>query len=576
MSEELHTGPIEATPTVDTKPASQITRRTLLQAGGAAGTAAAAGAGGFLLGSRNTVETGAAAPSLAPSRQATNVLVAGWEEDAATLDPAKTICGHEVRIVNQFGNTLWGLEGTATEPVPMLAESWESSEDGLTWTVTLKPDLLFQDGTPCDAEAVKWSFDRFLVEDHPFYDPPYNLLSYFLGGPGIDKGIASVEVVDPTTLTFTLKAPLATFETDMMNGYAAVISPTAMEAEGLTGFGEKPVCTGPYMVSTWEKGVRLVLDRFDGYYGEPAKIDQIIIRPIVENAARFAALQQGEVDFITAMGPEFIPMVNQDPNLQLLQSPGFHIWWIALNVHEEPLANVKVRQALNYAVNKQLIVDTILQGAATLTNGPIIGHSWGNDPAVEPYPYDPEMAKSLLAEAGYADGFTTRFWVPESGSGMVAPTEIAQVVQADLAAVGVTAEIVTQEWTSYVADWQTSGLDAGTGYGLAEMSWNFSSPDPAQWLDVNVKTDAHPPDGGFNGSFYSNPEVDELLTQAEASASQDERAELFKRAQAVMREDCPWIFMFSANNVAAATARLKGLELNSDPSVISLHLAYYE
>jgi peptide/nickel transport system substrate-binding protein len=572
VTDEEHITSTDSPPA--TKPASELTRRRLIQAGAAMG-AATAGAGGFLLGNR-AAESGAAAPAVAPSRQAANVLVAGWEEDAATLDPPKTICGHEVRIVNQFGNTLWGLEDATTEPVPMLAESWESSEDGLTWTVTLKPDLLFQDGTPCDADAVKWSFDRFLVEDHPFYDPPYNLLSYYLGGPDLDYGIASVEVVDPTTLVFTLKEASAMFETYMTNGYAAVVSPTALEAAGLDAFGEKPVSTGPYMVSSWEKGVRIVLDRFDGYYGEPARIDQIIIRPIVENAARFAALQQGEVDFITAMGPEFIPMVNQDPNLQLLQSPGFHIWWIALNVNEEPLANVKVRQALNYAVNKQLIVDTILQGAATLTNGPIIEHSWGNDPAVEPYPYDPEMARSLLAEAGYEGGFSTRFWVPESGSGMIAPTEIAQVVQADLAAVGVTAEIVTQEWTSYVADWQNNGLDAGEGYGMAEMSWNFSSPDPGEWLDVNVKTDAHPPGGGFNGSFYSNSEVDEILTQASEASSQDERADLYKQAQAVMREDCPWIFMFSANNIAAATARLKGLELNSDPSVVSLYRAYFE
>jgi ABC-type transport system substrate-binding protein len=162
-----------------------ISRRGVLKAGTAAGLAVA-GAGGYLLGSRRGRSTAASARAMAPARQNGNVLVAGWEEDAQTLDPAKTICGHEVRIVNQFGNTLWGLEGTTTEPVPMLAESWEGSEDGLTWTVTLKPDLTFQDGTPCDAEAVKWSFDRFLDADHPFYDPPYNLLSYYLGGPDLD------------------------------------------------------------------------------------------------------------------------------------------------------------------------------------------------------------------------------------------------------------------------------------------------------------------------------------------------------------------------------------------------------
>jgi peptide/nickel transport system substrate-binding protein len=554
----------------------RATRRGLLKGGTAAGIAAA-GAGGFLIGTRNArSHASAAMPALAPSRQGANVLVAGWEEDAQTLDPAKTICGHEVRIVNQFANTLWGLEGKATEPGPMLAESWEGSDDGLTWQVTLKPNLTFQDGTPCDAAAVKWSFDRFLDAKHPFYDPPYNLLSYYLGGPDIaDKGIKTVEVVDPTHLKLTLKAASATFVTDMMNGYAAVISRKALEAAGKDAFGQKPVCTGPFKVSNWEKGVRIVLDRFDGYYGEKAKVDQLIIRPIVENAARLTALQQGEVDFIVAMSPEFIPVIKQDPNLQLLQSPGFHIWWIALNMHQKPMQNVKVRQALNYAVNKQAIVDSILQGAATLASGPMIEHSWGNDAAVQPYPYDPEKAKALLAEAGFANGFETKFWVPESGSGMVAPKEIAQVVQADLEKIGVKAQIATQEWTSYVADWQNKGLDAG-GYGMAEMSWNFSSPDPAQWLDPNVKTNAHPPGGGFNGSFYSNPKVDDLLTKATQTFNQDDRAAFYKQAQAVMRDDCPWIFMFSANNIAAATARLKGIELNSDPSVVSLHRAYFQ
>ncbi|MDP9472360.1 MAG: ABC transporter substrate-binding protein [Chloroflexota bacterium] len=558
---------------------AHVTRRQVLKAGGAAGLAAA-GAGGFVLGARQDASSVAAGPApaareLSVARQNANVLVAGWEEDAQTLDPAKTICGHEVRIVNQFGNTLWGLEGTAVEPVPLLAESWESSPDGVTWTVKLRPNLTFQDGTPCDATAVKWSFDRFLDPNHPFYDPPYNLLSYYLGGPEIDKGIKTVEVLDPLSLRFTLKQASATFVDDMMNGYAAVVSPAAFEAAGKDAFGQKPVCTGPFQVSTWEKGVRVVLDRYDGYFGEKAKIDQLIIRPIVENAARLSALQQGEVDFIVAMSPEFIPVIQGDPNLQLLQSPGFHIWWIALNVHQQELQDVKVRQALNYAVDKQVIVDTILQGAGTLAPGPMIQHSWGHDPAVEPYPHDPERAKVLLAEAGLANGFATKFWVPESGSGMVAPKEIAQIVQADLAAVGVQAEIVTQEWTSYVADWQNKGLDAG-GYGLAEMSWNFSAPDPAQWLDPNVRTDAHPPGGGFNGSFYSNPQVDDLLTKATQTFTRDDRAAFYKQAQAIMREDCPWIFMFSANNIAAATARLKGLELSSDPSVVSFNRAYFE
>ena len=558
----------------------RVTRRQVVKAGAAAGAVAAA-AGGFALGTRLGNDSASAAgganraQQLREARQAANVVVAGWEQDVGTLDPAKTICGHEVRVVNQFAKTLWGLEGSSPEKIGMLAESWKGSADGLTWDVKLRSGLTFQDGTPVDAAAVKWSFDRFLDPNHPFYDPPYNLLSYYLGTPDSENGIKSVEVVDPLNLRITLKKLDPIIETYLSVGYCAIVSPTAVQAAGNAAFGEKPVCTGPFMVSEWEKGVRIVLDRFDGYYGEKAKVDQLIIRPIVENAARLTALQQGEVDFVVALSPEFIPVVKGDPNLQLLEAPGYHIWWIALNVHVQPLDNVKVRQALNYAVDKQAIVDTILQGAATLSNGPIIGHSWANDPSVQPYPHDPEKAKALLAEAGVPDGFSVKFWVPESGSGMIAPKEIGQVVQSDLAKVGVTADIVTQEWVSYVADWQNKGLDAG-GFGMAEMSWNFSSTDPAEWLDPNIPTSSHPPGGGFNGSFYSNPQVDDLLAKARATFNQDERATYFKQAQALMREDCPWIFMFSANNIAAASARVKGLELNSDPSVVSLYKAYFE
>lgn len=561
-------------------PTGRINRRQVMKAGAGAG-AIAAGVGGFALGARRGNDTVDAAggprkvSDLREARQNSNVLVAGWEQDPATLDPAKTICGHEVRIVNQYANTLWGLDGSSTELTGLLAESWSGSEDGITYTVKLKPGLTFQDGTACDATAVKWSFDRFLDANHPFYDPPYNLLSYYLGGPDLPNGIATVEAVDATTVVFTLKKADPTFVELMAVGYDAIVSPTAFEAAGKDGFAVKPVSTGPFMVNQWEKGVRIVMDRYDGYWGEKAQLDQIIIRPIVENAARLTALQQGEVDFIVAMSPEFIPTIQADSTLQLLQSPGYHIWWVALNMHVKPLDDVRVRQALNYAIDKQAIVDTILQGAATLSNGPIIGHSWGNDPAVLPYEYDPEKAKALLAEAGFADGFSTNFWVPESGSGMVAPREIGQIIQSDLEKIGVKVEIVTQEWVSYVSDWQNKGLDAGP-YGMAEMSWNFGSPDPSQWLNPNVLTNAFPPNGGFNGSFYSNPQVDDLLGKAMETFNQDERANYYKQAQAVMREDCPWIFMFSANNIAAASARVKGLELNSDPSVVSLYKAYFE
>lgn len=496
------------------------------------------------------------------------VLVAAWEEDAATLDPVKTYGGHETRIVYQFAETLWGLSRDNVDPEGLIATDWMSSDDGLIWTVDIRPDMTFHDGTAVDAEAVQWNFDRWLNPENPFYDPPYGLLSYYLGG------IEGVNVVDPLQLQISLGAPDSTFAARIMASYAAVISPTAVQEMGNEAFGQLPVGSGPFKVESWDKGVRIVLERNDDYWGDPAHLDQVIIQPIAESAARLTALQQGEVDFIVAMAPEFIPVVESDSSLQVLQSLGSHIWWISLNMHDEHMQDVRVRQALNYAIDKETIVETILYGAATVTPGAMISHSWGNNPDVEPYPYDPERAIALLAEAGYPDGLTTRFWVPDSGSGMVAPQEIGQVVQAYLADVGVTAEIVTQEWTSYVADWGYEGLDAGD-FGMGEMSWNFSAADPAEWLNPNLMTNAIAPEA-FNGGYYSNEQVDDLLSRALASMDLDERTALYQEAQAVIREDCPWIFMFSANNVAAASAAVKGLVLNPSPSVVSLSDAYFE
>ncbi len=544
-----------------------ISRRSLVAGAGAAGTLSLTGG----LAPSDAVaapdpQGRAQHPAQEPKQG--GVLVVAWEEDASTLDPVKTYGGHETRIVYQFAETLWGLEGDSSDPVPMIATTWESSEDGLEWTIDIRPDMLFQDGTPVDAEAVRWNFDRWLNPENEFNDPPYGLLDYYLGG------IQTVEVLEPLTLKMTLGEPDATFATRIMASYAAIISPTAVQEMGNEAFGQMPVGSGPFKVTSWDKGVRIVLDRFEDYWGEKAYLDQVIIQPIPETASRLAALQQGEVDFVVAISPEFIPVIESDSNLQIVQAPGNHIWWVTLNMHEEPMKDVRVRQALNYAIDKNTIIDTILYGAATITNGPIIQHSWANDTSIEPYPYDPEKAKQLLADAGYPDGFSTRFWVPESGSGMVAPREIGQVIQQYLADIGVQAEIVTQEWTSYVSDWGYEGLDVGQ-FGMGEMSWNFSSPDPAEWLEPNLATDAIAP-AAFNGGYYSNPDVDELLAQASASLDQDERAGLFQQVQEILREDCPWIFMFSANNVGAASAAVQGLVLNSSPSVVSLSKVYLE
>jgi peptide/nickel transport system substrate-binding protein len=545
-------------------------RRLLKSVGATAAIAASAtsGAAGVV-----------AAPSAGQARVARSLaqggsggtLVVGWEADWDTLDPSKQIGAHANRLARLYGDNLWAQFGDSANILPALAETWAPTDDGRTWHVTLKPGLVFSDNTPCDADAVKYNFDRWLDPNHPFHDPPYGNLTYYLGV------ISEVEITGDLSIAFHLSSFAASFESNMLIAWAQLVSPTAIETLGKVGVGEVSAGTGPWQVDSWDKGVRVVLSGNDLHWGSQPLLDQLVIVPIVETAQRFNQLQTGEVDMIFELSPEYIPLVDADPNLQVLRTPGLHIWWVELNMHLEPLQDKRVRQALNYAVNKEAIVNEILQGAAAITAGPIIPQSWGNDPNALPYPFDPDRARALLAEAGYPDGFSMKFWVPESGSGMIAPTEIGQVIQANLKDVGVDVEIVTQEWISYLRDWGADGFDKDGSplYGMAEMSYNVSAADPALWLNVNVRTDAQIP-AGWNAGFYANPDVDDLLTKADSTFDIDERAGYYQEAQRIMIDDCPWIFMFSSDVVGAATSRLQGVVMNPDPTVIRLEGAYFE
>ena len=196
------------------------------------------------------------------------------------------------------------------------------------------------------------------------------------------------------------------------------------------------------------------MEAFPGYWGGAPKLQTLIWKPIIEEAARFNQLMSGEVDFIVSLYPQFVPAIQANPDLQLIQGPSLHTWWCYLNMHYEPLKNAKVRQALNYAIDKKSLIDNVLKGTAVQSSGWSWPGTWSYEENVTTYDYDLDKAKSLLAEGGYPNGFDLPYLVPESGSGMVAPKEIATAMQADLKKIGVNAQIETMEWISYLATTQ--------------------------------------------------------------------------------------------------------------------------
>jgi peptide/nickel transport system substrate-binding protein len=234
-----------------------------------------------------------------------------------------------------------------------------------------------------------------------------------------------------------------------------------------------------------------------------------------------------------------------------------------MNLEKQPFTDKRVRQALNYAVNKDAIVRDILKGTGLPATGPLLPGTWAHEPNVRKYPYDPAMAKRLLAEAGYPNGFEVEFWVPESGSGMQAPVEMSTVIQANLAAVGVKASLKTMEWGSYLGKLRSDAPP------LFALSWFLKSEDPDLSLHPNFFSKSSPLPNRAN---YASAEVDQLLLDARQAADKAKRAELYRRVQRMVVEDAPWIFVDHEVQVVAVRAGLKGFKLH--PSGFDLRVEH--
>jgi len=285
------------------------------------------------------------------------------------------------------------------------------------------------------------------------------------------------------------------------------------------------------------------------------KPDRVVYRPIVEGQARLTELLTGSLDLIVDVPPDFVGQLEQSPKTTLLKQVGAHVWYLGINNQKKPFDDKRVRQALNYAVNKEAIVRDVLKGTGSLSRGPVLPATWGADSGLKPYPYDPERAKKLLAEAGYPSGFSTVLWVPESGSGMQSPVPMSTVIQSNLKAVGVTVALQTMEWGAYLAKLRTKEQE------LFALSWMAGNEDPDMVMYPLLHSSQWTP-AGPNRALYKNERFDELLHQARLTTDQGKRAALYREAQRILVDDPPWIFIDHEIQTAAHTKRVQGFKLH--------------
>ncbi len=488
---------------------------------------------------------------LAPAAgaQPAGTLVVGLVAEPVNLDPAQVTDLNSNRVGRRIAETLVTFPDESTQIVPGLAESWTVSKDGLRYTFKLRRGVSFHDGTPFNAEAVKDSIERQINPEHPLNKlGKYPFANYFFGN------VKAVEVVDPATVEFVLKEPRASFLAVLTAGAASIASPTAMRKLG-ADYALSPVGTGPFKFATWDRGQRVVLEKNPAYWRFPVKIDRVVYRPIVEDQARLTELLTGALDLIVGTPPDYVSQLESNPKITLLRQVGAHVWYLGINNQKKPLDDKRVRQALNYAVNKDAIVRDVLKGTGSLSVGPVLPKTWGADGGLKPYPYDPERAKKLLAEAGYPSGFTTTLWVPESGSGMQSPVAMSTVIQSNLKAVGVNVTLQTMEWGAYLAKLRSKEQE------LFALSWMAGNEDPDLVMYPLLHSSQWTPNGP-NRALYKNDTFDELLHQARLTTDEKKRADLYRQAQRILVDDAPWIFVDHEIQTAAHVKRVQGFKLH--------------
>ena len=498
----------------------------------------------------------AAAPDGARAQTPPGVLIVAQIAEPKSLDPHAVTAVNDFRILMNVYDGLVRYKSGTLEVEPALAESWEISEDGTVYTFTLREGVTFHDGSALDAEAVVFNFERMLNEDHPYHDTGPFPLSFFF------SAVEAVEAVDARTVRFTLSEPYAPFLSNLAYPTGLIVSPAAVEEHG-PDFGRNPSGTGPFRFVEWESNSRVVVERNPDHWDGAPSLEAVVFRPITDANTRVAEMLSGGIDLMVEVPPDSIAQFESDPSYVVHEQVGPHVWFLILNAKEGPTADKKVRQAINYAIDKQAIVENVLQGTAEVAAGPVApAFSWAYNEGLEPYPHDPEKARQLIEEAGAA-GAELTFYVTEGGSGMLDPVAMGTAIQADLEEVGFDVTIETYEWNTFLGK-VNPGLE-GKAH-MAEMAWMTNDPDTLPFL--TLRTDAFPDAGGFNSGYYSNPEVDALLEAARRSTDRDERARLYREMQEIVVEDAPWAFNANWKQNAVTSARVEGFQL--EPSFFLL------
>ncbi|MCW5715063.1 MAG: ABC transporter substrate-binding protein [Bauldia sp.] len=445
-----------------------------------------------------------------------------------------------------------------------LAESWEISEDGLTYTFHLKPGVEFHSTnyfTPTrtlNADDVIFSFMRQSDQSSPWYQYTSGISWEYYNAMSMPDLVESIEKVDDLTVAFHLTRPEAPFLANMGMDFASIVSKEyadQLEAAGnMVQFNQLPIGTGPFQFVAYQPDATIRYGRFDGYWGTPAGVQSLIFSITVDASVRAQKLIAGECDIMAYPNPADIAMLEANANILLETQEGLNVGFLAYNTQQAPFDNAQVRTALNLAINKEAILEAVYQGFGQAAVNPIPPTMWSYNTAITDWEYNPTEARAMLEAAGVTN-LTMNVWaMPVSRPYNPNARRMAELIQADFAAIGVTVNIVSYEWGEYLARSQEVDRD-----GAVLLGWNGDNGDPDNFLAVLLGCDAV---GGANRAQWCNEEFDALVQQAKVVSNQDERAALYMQAQEIFHAEAPWAPIAHSLAVMPVRSNVQGYVMN--------------
>jgi len=448
-----------------------------------------------------------------PITEKTIVVIQGSE--VTTLDPTLDSFIHHWRITGNIFDHLV-VRDNDMKIVPCLAKSWNVIEDGCAMELELRTDVKFQDGTPFTAEDVKYTIMRI-------QDPELkSLLTIYV------SEIVDVDIIDDYHIIIRTKSPYPLLLARL--SAIRIVSKPIVESMGNEAFAEHPIGTGPYMLESWTRGEEIVLVANPDYWGGAPEVKRVIFKSISEPFTRVAALLTGDADIIDGLPIYDVQRVGDDPDLEIVSVPSMRVMHVAMDTRIKPFNDKRVRQAINYAVNLDSIIEHILGGYAYPDTNLICSAAFGYNPNIKPYKEDLEKAKGLLAEAGYPDGFKTEFVVAPGR--YFAGKEVTEAISGQLRRVGIEADVITMENNAVLGL-----LTSGKRPPMCFFGWGSSTFDADGTLYYIAGT-------GQIYSNYSNEDLDQLLGAARTTMDEDIRINLYYKAAELIHEEAPFIFLY--------------------------------